>query len=131
MSRRNRAKSYPPLAGGCHNTSADHGDERLLKVGSALRLTYCVLTLSAPGLWPGPQTLIAALRIVCRQSLGFSFTAEPSDVLYAEIPFAVAAMGFPFASKSERPICCSQTCSVRQLPLALRTRAILSLGIEA
>ena len=47
-----------------------HGNERLLQgwISSTTHLLRVFGTLSAPGLWLGPQTLIAALRTVCRRN---------------------------------------------------------------
>ena len=85
------------------------GTNDYFKVGSALRLYYCVLSglflLLAYGLARKLLSPLYALFVGVITGLSFYSFLEPSDVLYAEMPFAVAAMGFLLCvQKSERPI---------------------------
>jgi len=104
------AVQYPPLLPAL---VAAHqrimGTNDYFKVGSGLRLTYCVLSglflLLAYGLARKLLSPLYALFVGAITGLSFYSFLEPSDVLYAEMPFAVAAIGFLLCvQKSERPI---------------------------
>jgi hypothetical protein len=104
------AVQYPPLLPAL---VAAHqrimGTNDYFKVGSALRLTYCVLSglflLMAYALARKLLSPLYALFVGLITALSFYSFLEPSDVLYAEMPFAVAAIGFLLCvQKSERPI---------------------------
>jgi len=103
------AVQYPPLLPAL---VAAHqrimGTNDYFKVGSALRLTYCVLSglflLLAYALTRKLLSPLYALLVGLITALSFYSFLEPSDVLYAEMPFAVAATGFLLCQqRSERP----------------------------
>jgi len=104
------AVQYPPLL---PMIIAAHqriiGTNDYFRVGSALRLTYFVLSglflLMAYALARKLLSPLYALLVGIITALSFSSFLEPSDVLYAEMPFAVAAIGFLLCQqRSDRPI---------------------------
>ena len=104
------AVQYPPLL---PMLVAAHqrliGTSDYFKVGSALRLTYCVLSglflLMAYALARKLLSPLYSLFVGAITALSFYSFLEPSDVLYAEMPFGVAAIGFLLCQqRSERPL---------------------------
>lgn len=93
------AVQYPPLLPlivSIHQWAM--GTTDYVKVGSALRLTYFVLsTLLLLAAYALARTLLPppyALLVGVMTALSFLSFLQPSDVLYAEIPFALTTMGF-------------------------------------
>ena len=85
------------------------GTSDYFKVGSALRLTYFVLSalflLMTYSLARKFLSPLYALLVGIITALSFSSLIGPSDVLYAEMPFGVAALGFLLCQqKSDRPL---------------------------
>lgn len=94
-----QAVQYPPLLPlivALHQRILGTSD--YFKVGCALRFTYCIVS----GLFLLMTYVLArrflspvyALLVGIISALSFSSFLEPSDVLYAEMPFAVVATGF-------------------------------------
>ena len=94
-----QAVQYPPLL---PMIVAMHqwvmGTSDYFKVGSALRLTYFVLSglflLATYMLARKLFSPIYALLVAVITALSFRRFLGPSNVLYADLPFAVAVMGF-------------------------------------
>ena len=79
------------------------------KVGCALRLTYFVfsalLLLMSYALVRKLLSPVYALIVGVMMAISFSTMLEPSDVLYADLPFALASVGFLLCQqKSDRPM---------------------------
>jgi hypothetical protein len=105
-----QAVQYPPLL---PMIVAAHqrvmGTSDYFKVGSVLRLTYFVLSglflLMAYAMARKLLSPSYALLVGVITALSFSSFLGPSDVLYAEMPFAVAVMGFLLChQRRDRPI---------------------------
>jgi hypothetical protein len=105
-----QAVQYPPLL---PMIVAAHqrimGTSDYFRVGSALRLTYFVLSglflLMAYILAGRFLSPLSALLVGIITALSYFTFLELSDVLYAEMPFGVAAMGFLLCQqRSDRPI---------------------------
>jgi hypothetical protein len=104
------AVQYPPLLPlmvAAHQRVMGTSD--YFRVGSALRLTYFVLSgvflLMAYAMARKLLSPLYGLFVAVITALSFSSFLEPSDVLYAEMPFAVAAIGFLVCQqRSDRPI---------------------------
>lgn len=94
-----QAVQYPPLL---PLTVALHqrilGTSDYFKVGCALRFTYCILSglflLMAYVLARRFLSPLYALLVGIISALSFSSFLEPSDVLYADMPFAVVTTAF-------------------------------------
>jgi hypothetical protein len=104
------AVQYPPLL---PMIVAAHqrimGTSDYFKVGFALRLTYFMLSglflLMAYALARKLLSPLYALLVGIITTLSFSSLLGPSDALYAEMPFAVVAMGFLLCQqRSDRPV---------------------------
>jgi hypothetical protein len=85
------------------------GTNDYFKVGSALRFTYFVISglflLMAYALARKLLSPVYALLVGIITALSFSSFLGPSNVLYADMPFAVVAMGFLLCQRrSNRPI---------------------------
>jgi hypothetical protein len=124
------AIQYPPLL---PMVVAAHqlimGTNDYFKVGSALRLTYFLLsgifllmTYSFARRLFAPQY---ALLIAVITALSFSSLLGPSEVLYAEMPFAVIAMGFLLCQqRSDRAIFAAATGVLAAAAYLLRTAGL-------
>ena len=105
-----QAVQYPPLLPlivAAHQRIMGTND--YFKVGSALRLTYFVLSglflLMAYALARKLLSPLYALLVGVITALSYFTFLELSDVLYAEMPFAVATLGFLLCQqRSDRPI---------------------------
>lgn len=94
-----QAVQYPPVL---PLTVALHqrilGTSDYFKVGCALRFTYCILSglflLMAYVLARRFLSPVYALLVGIISALSFSSFLEPSDVLYADMPFAVVTTAF-------------------------------------
>ena len=103
------AVQYPPLVPlivAAHQRVMGTSD--YFKVGSALRLTYLVLsTLFLLTVYAVARKLLSplhALLVGLITALSFGSFLWPSEVLYAEMPFAVVAMGFLLCQqRNDRP----------------------------
>ena len=127
------AVQYPPLL---PMIVAAHqwimGTNDYFKVGCALRLTYFVLSglflLMAYVLARRSLSPFYALLVGVISALSFSSLLEPSDVLYAEMPFAVVAMGFLLCQqKSDRPSFAVASGILAVVAYLLRTAGIVLL----
>jgi hypothetical protein len=124
------AVQYPPLLPiivAAHQRIMGTND--YLKVGSALRLTYFVLSglflLMTYALARRLLSPLYALLVGVITALSFYSFLEVSDVLYAEMPFAVAAMGFLLCQqKSDRPIFAAASGILGAAAYLLRTAGI-------
>ena len=103
------AVQYPPLLPlivAAHQRMMGTSD--YFKVGSILRLTYFVLSglflLAVYTLARGLLSPVYALLVGMMTALSFSSFLWPSEVLYADMPFAVVAMGFLLChQRNDRP----------------------------
>ena len=85
------------------------GTTDFFKVGCALRLTYFVfsalLLLMSYALVRKLLSPVYALIVGVMMAISFSTMLEPSDVLYADLPFAMVSLAFLLCQqKSERPM---------------------------
>jgi hypothetical protein len=124
------AVQYPPLL---PMIVAAHqrimGTSDYFKVGFALRLTYFMLSglflLMAYALARKLLSPLYALLVGIITAFSFSSLIGPSDVLYAEMPFAVAAIGFLLCQqRSDRPIFAAATGMFAAAAYLLRTAGI-------
>jgi hypothetical protein len=103
------AVQYPPLLPlivSVHQWAMGTSD--YVKVGSALRLTYFVLsTLFLLAVYALARKLLSrlcALLVGMMTALSFLSFLQPSDILYAEIPFALVTMMFLLChQRNDRP----------------------------
>jgi hypothetical protein len=103
------AVQYPPLLPlvvSVHQWAMGTSD--YVKVGSALRLTYFVLStlflLAAYALARRLLSRSCALLVGVMTALSFLSFLQPSDILYAEIPFAFVTMMFLLChQRNDRP----------------------------
>jgi len=125
-----QAVQYPPLL---PMIVAAHqrimGTSDYLKVGCALRLTYFILSalflLMAYALARKLLSPLYALLVGIITALSFSSLIGPSDVLYAEMPFAVAAIGFLLCQqRGDRPIFAAASGILAAAAYLLRTAGI-------
>jgi hypothetical protein len=124
------AIQYPPLLPAivaAHQLIMDTKD--YVKVGSALRVTYLVLSgLFLAMTYSFVRKLVPpvyALLIVVSTTLSFSSMLGSSDVLYAEMPFAVIAMGFLLCQqRDDRPIFAAASGLLAAAAYLLRTAGL-------
>jgi len=103
------AVQYPPLLPlivSVHQWAMGTSD--YVKVGSALRLTYFVLStlflLAVYALARKLSSRLCALLVGVMTALSFLSFLQPSDILYAEIPFALVTMMFLLChQRNDRP----------------------------
>jgi hypothetical protein len=105
------------------------GTSDYVKVGSALRLTYFVLsTLFLLTVYALARTLLSrlcALLVGVMTALSFLSFVQPSDVLYAEIPFALVTMGFLLChQRDDRPFFAAITGLLGAAAYLLRTAGL-------
>jgi hypothetical protein len=105
------------------------GTSDYFKVGFALRLIYFMFSglflLMAYALARTLLTPLYALLVGMITALSFSSLLGPSDVLYAEMPFAVVAMGFLLChQRSDRPIFAAATGILGAAAYLLRTAGL-------
>jgi hypothetical protein len=104
-----QAVQYPPLL---PMVVAGHqwamGTTDYIKVGRALRLTYAVLSVVFLAMAYGlARTLLPrswSLLVGLITALSLSSFLLPSDVLYAELPFAVVSTGFLLCQSRKHPL---------------------------
>jgi len=125
-----RAVQYPPLLPAIVAAiQRILGTSDYFKVGFALRLTYFLLSvlflLMAYALARTFLPPLYALLVGIITALSFSSLIAPSDVLYAEMPFAVVAMGFLLCHRrSDRPIFAAATGILGAAAYLLRTAGL-------
>ena len=124
------AIQYPPLL---PMVVAAHqlilGTNDYYKVGSALRLTYLVLSglFLLMTYWFARKLLASpyALFVTLVSTLCFSTLLGTSEVLYAEMPFAVVAMAFLLCQqRSDRPLFAAATGVLAAVAYFLRTAGL-------
>ena len=124
------AIQYPPLL---PMVVAAHqlilGTNDYYKVGSALRLTYLVLSglFLLMTYWFARKLLAPpyALFVTLVSTLCFSTLLGTSEVLYAEMPFAVAAMAFLLCQqRSDRPLFATASGVLAAVAYLLRTAGL-------
>jgi hypothetical protein len=101
-----QAVQYPPLLPGMIAlTQRVMGTSDYVKVGSALRIIYFVLSgLYLVAIYALARTLLAplsALAVGLSAALSFYSFLHPSDTLYAELPFALIATLFLLFHRQE------------------------------
>jgi hypothetical protein len=124
------AVQYPPLL---PLIVAGHqrviGTSDYIKVGSALRVTYCVLStlfiLTAYALARKLLSPLYALVAAAITALSYLSFLEVSDVLYAEIPFALVTTAFLLCHQiSGRPLFATFSALLGIAAYLLRTAAL-------
>ena len=105
------------------------GTSDFFKVGCALRLAYflfsVLLLLMAYALARKFLSPAYALIVGVIMALSFSTIIEPSDVLYADLPFALVALAFLLCQqKSDRPVFAAASAILATAVYLLRTAGI-------
>jgi len=124
------AVQYPPLLPlivAAHQRMMGSSD--YIKVGSALRITYFVLStlflLLVYSLAHKFLSQLCALLVAAITGLSYLSFLEVSDVLYAEIPFALVTIGFLLChEKGHRPFFAALSASLGVAAYLLRTAGL-------